>query len=155
AVRAAGGRGDVERIRAAAPQSAVGAGDADEGVDVRRQPVFHDLARGQGDAHRVADDVDLAGARAGDGFDQCVEHRGFFTAVVVVAGRTRLAAPVGAQDLAVGQAAGAKLDVGVVELRGRAGVAVHQHHRVAAGRRGGGNGAKRDQRAGKDETDTQ
>jgi len=81
----------------------------------------------------MRDDVDATRARARDGLDQGLAHRHFLAAVVIVAGRACLAAPVRAQDFGGGISARSQAVVGGVEVGRPAGVAVHQHDSVQTG----------------------
>src|SRR3546814_18470876 len=100
-VTAGAGR-HVERIRAACPQSAIAAGDADEGIDIGAQTKTRDFAGQQGDAHRVADNVDPAGAGTGAGIDQRVLDWRFLAAPVIVAGGAGFTAPPRAETTGSG-----------------------------------------------------
>ena len=112
-----------------------GYGDADEAVDVAACRDAVDHPRRPRGAHGMTDLVDLPGARQGDGIDECVLDWRFLAAAVVVARSAGLAAPVRPVDLARRIPARQQLVVGVVEVRGFAGIAVHQHHVVDTGRR--------------------
>lgn len=125
ALRTAGAGPDIPRVATARPQAAIGARDTNEAVNVRFEGELVDLTRGQGHAHGMADDVNLAGTGTGDCIDQCIFDRCFFAATVIIAGWAVAVAPTGLEDLIGGVAAGAQLVVGVAEIGGCAGVAMY------------------------------